>query len=139
MYSARRCPQAASSLCGVGVRRSFSDGEVMAHPPYVSLPVSMFGKGDFYILRAKGDSMVDAGIDEDDLLVIERNCPALEGDVVVALDEDNQNTLKRYAGYDKDSGYYILEYENEARYPGKTIKVRSFQVQGVARHVIKSL
>ena len=36
---------------------------------YVSLPVSMFGKGDFYILRAKGDSMVDAGIEEDDLLV----------------------------------------------------------------------
>ena len=36
MYSARRCPQAASSLCGVGVRRSFSDGEVMAHPPYGS-------------------------------------------------------------------------------------------------------
>ena len=31
---------------------------------YVSLPVSMFGKGDFYILRAKGDSMVDAGIDK---------------------------------------------------------------------------
>lgn len=49
---------------------------------YVSLPVSMFGKGDFYILRAKGDSMVDAGIDEDDLLVIERNCPALEGDAM---------------------------------------------------------
>ena len=95
--------------------------------------------GKFYILRAKGDSMVDAGIDEDDLLVIERNCPALEGDIVVALDEDNQNTLKRYAGYDEDSGYYILEYENEARYPGKAIKVRSFQVQGVARHVIKSL
>ena len=43
---------------------------------YVSLPVSMFGKGEFYILRAKGDSMVDAGIEEDDLLVIERNCPA---------------------------------------------------------------
>ena len=99
----------------------------------------MFGKGDFYILRAKGDSMVDAGIDEDDLLVIERNCPALVGDIVVALDEDNQNTLKRYAGYDEDSGYYILEYENEEQYPGKTIKLRSFQVQGVARHVIKSL
>ena len=44
---------------------------------------------------------------QDDLLVIERNCPALEGDIVVALDEDNQNTLKRYAGYDEDSGYYI--------------------------------
>ena len=62
-----------------------------------------------------------------------------DADIVVALDEDNQNTLKRYAGYDKDSGYYILEYENEEQYPGKTIKLRSFQVQGVARHVIKSL
>lgn len=52
---------------------------------YVSLPVSLFGKGDFYILRAKGDSMIDAGIDEGDLLVIERNCTASEGDIVVAL------------------------------------------------------
>lgn len=106
---------------------------------YVSLPVSMFGKGDFYILRAKGDSMVDAGIDEDDLLVIERNCPALEGDIVVALDEDNLNTLKRYRGFDEDEKCFVLEYENEARYPGKVIKVKGFQVQGVARHVIKAL
>ena len=72
------------------------------------------------------------------LFSIEQKLGDIEA-IVVALDEDNQNTLKRYAGYDKDSGYYILEYENEARYPGKTIKVRSFQVQGVARHVIKSL
>ena len=99
----------------------------------------MFGKGDFRILRAKGDSMMDAGIDEDDLLVIERNCPALEGDIVVALDDDNQNTLKRYRGFDEDEECFILEYENEARYPGKVIKVKGFQVQGVARHVIKAL
>jgi repressor LexA len=106
---------------------------------YVSLPVSMFGKGDFYILRAKGDSMVDAGIDEDDLLVIERNCPASQGDIVVALDDENQNTLKRYAGYDEDEECYLLAYENEEAYPNEVIKVKSFQVQGVARHVIKSL
>ena len=106
---------------------------------YVSLPVSMFGKGDFYILRAKGDSMVDAGIAEDDLIVIERNCPAKEGDIVVALDPDNQNTLKRYGGFDKTERRYILKYENEAKYPGEEIKVKSFMVQGVARHVIKSL
>lgn len=106
---------------------------------YVSLPVSMFGKGEFYILRAKGDSMVDAGIEEDDLIVIERNCPAKEGDIVVALDPDNQNTLKRYGGFDKAERRYILKYENEAKYPGEEIKVKSFLVQGVARHVIKSL
>ena len=106
---------------------------------YVSLPVSMFGKGDFYILRAKGDSMVDAGIEEDDLIVIERNCPAKIGDIVVALDPDNQNTLKRYAGFSKTEQRYILKYENEAKYPGEVIKVKSFHIQGVARHVIKSL
>lgn len=106
---------------------------------YVSLPVSMFGKGDFYILRAKGDSMVDAGIEEDDLIVIERNCPAKVGDIVVALDQDNQNTLKRYGGFDKTERCHILKYENEAKYPGEEIKVKSFLVQGVARHVIKSL
>lgn len=106
---------------------------------YVSLPVSLFGKGEFYILRAKGDSMVDAGIEEDDLIVIERNCPAKIGDIVVALDPDNQNTLKRYAGFDKTERRYILKYENEAKYPGEEIKVKSFMVQGIARHVIKSL
>jgi repressor LexA len=106
---------------------------------YVSLPVSLFGKGEFYILRAKGDSMVDAGIEEDDLIVIERNCPAKKGDIVVALDPDNQNTLKRYAGFDKTERRYILKYENEAKYPGEEIKVKSFMVQGIARHVIKSL
>ena len=106
---------------------------------YVSLPESVFGKGRFYLLRAKGDSMVDAGIEEDDLIVIQIRHEASEGDIVVALDQDGQNTLKRYGGYDEESGLYILEYMNEKRYPGKVEKVRSFAVQGVARHVIKTL
>ncbi len=106
---------------------------------YVSLPESVFGKGRFYLLRAKGDSMVDAGIEEDDLIVIQIQHEAGEGDIVVALDQDGQNTLKRYGGYDEKSGCYLLEYMNEKRYPGKVEKVRSFVVQGVARHVIKTL
>lgn len=106
---------------------------------YVSLPVSLFGKGDYYILRAKGDSMVDAGIEEDDLIVIERNCSVCVGDIVVALDDSGENTLKRYGGFDSEEGCYLLQYENEAVYPGKVIKVPAFQVQGVACHVIKSL
>ena len=104
---------------------------------YVSLPESIFGKGQFYLLRAKGDSMVDAGIAEDDLLVIQIQHEANEGDIVVALDPEGQNTLKRFGGFDGEC--YLLEYMNEQKYPGKVEKVSSFVVQGVARHVIKTL
>ena len=104
---------------------------------YVSLPESIFGKGKFYLVRAKGDSMIDAGIEEGDLVLVELCHEAGEGDIVVALDSDGENTLKRYAGKDRDG--YLLAYMNEACYPGKVMKVKSFVVQGVARHVIKTL
>ena len=105
---------------------------------YVNLPTNLFGKGDFYILRAQGDSMEDAGIAEGDLVAILKQPTADVGDIVVALDDQNQNTLKRFGGFD-DNGKTILEYMNEEVYPGKTILVNELTVQGVAKHVIKSL
>lgn len=105
---------------------------------YVNLPASLFGKGEFYILRAKGDSMVDAGIDEGDLVVIRKQQTAAEGDIVVALDEESRNTLKRLGGFD-DEGNVILEYMNQEVYPDKIITVKELIVQGVAEHVIKKL
>ena len=105
---------------------------------YVNLPTNLFGKGDFYILRAKGDSMEDAGIAEGDLVVILKQPSAEVGDIVVALDDKNQNTLKRFGGFD-DNHRVILEYMNEDVYPGKTILVKELMVQGIAKHVIKSL
>lgn len=106
---------------------------------YVSLPESIFGKGDFYLLRATGDSMVDAGIEDKDLIVIQKQKDAFVGDIVVALDDNNQNTLKTFAGIDEKSGYAILRYENNRKYSGKEIRVRKLVVQGVAKHVIKAL
>ena len=106
---------------------------------YVTLPESIFGKGEFYILRASGDSMVDAGIEDKDLVVIKKQSTASVGDIVVALDEDNQNTLKTFDGIDDESGYAILKYENRRKYRNKVIRVRELVVQGVAKHVIKAL
>lgn len=60
------------------------------------------------------------------------------GDIVVALIGDNENTLKRFGGLDEE-GYAILEYQNEEVYPEKIIRVRDLIVQGVAKHVIRSL
>ena len=82
---------------------------------YVNLPTNLFGKGDFYILRAQGDSMEDAGIAEGDLVVILKQPTADVGDIIVALDDQNQNTLKRFGGFD-DNGKTILEYMNEEVY-----------------------
>ena len=106
---------------------------------YVSLPESIFGNGEFYLLRAAGDSMVDAGIEEGDLIVIRKQDSASVGDIVVALDENSQNTLKTFDGIDDESGYAILKYENKKKYPDKVIRVRELIVQGVAKHAIKAL
>ncbi len=106
---------------------------------YVQLPESVFGKGEFYLLRAHGDSMTDAGIEEGDLVLIRRQSTAEEGNIIVALDENNENTLKQYAGYDKKKHCYVLNYRNSRIYPEKKIEVSELRVQGVAKHVIKAI
>ena len=52
---------------------------------YVPLPVSIFGRGELYILRANGNSMINAGIDDGDLIVVRKTTEAEDGDIVVAL------------------------------------------------------
>ncbi len=106
---------------------------------YVSLPEALFGKGEFYLLRAAGDSMVDEGIEDGDLVLIRKQTECDVGDIVVALDENSENTLKVYGGIDKRSKKAILEYANEKAYPGKRILVSKLVLQGVAKHVIKEL
>ena len=106
---------------------------------YVSLPEALFGKGEFYLLRASGDSMEDKDICDGDLVLIRKQPDCEVGDIVVALDENGENTLKVYGGIDKRTKKVILKYANESVYPGKRILVNELTVQGVARHVIKAL
>lgn len=101
---------------------------------YISLPTAIFGKGDFYILHASGDSMIEAGIDDGDLVVVRKQNYADEGDIVVAL-VDNQNTLKTFYR-DKQNRKIILHPENESM---EDIVVDSCYIQGIACHVIKVL
>ena len=51
---------------------------------YVSLPTAIFGKGDFFILRASGQSMIEAGIDDGDLVVVRKQVEANEGEDYLA-------------------------------------------------------
>ena len=106
---------------------------------YVSLPEALFGKGEFYLLRAAGDSMEDEDICDGDLVLIRKQPDCEIGDIVVALDENGENTLKVYGGIDTRTKKVILKYANEAVSPGTRILVNELTVQGVAKHVIKAL
>ena len=101
---------------------------------YVSLPTSIFGSGELYILRASGNSMIDAGIDDGDLVVIKKQAVANDGDIIVAL-VNNRNTLKRFFRDEKHQKF-ILHPENKEM---EDIIVEECLVQGVAVNVIKQL
>lgn len=101
---------------------------------YVKLPVSLFGKGDFFLLRASGNSMIEAGIDNGDLVLVRRQDYAAPGQIVVALMEE-EATLKRYYP-EPQNGYIRLHPENKDMVD---IIVDSCLIQGVAVHVIKEL
>jgi len=133
-----RCRTGYSSAPVVGsIRCGDPEEEEQYVEEYVSLPQSIFGSGQLYILRAAGDSMEDAGIREGDYVVITRQNECNVGDVVVALDGEGQNTLKTYGGIDAESGCAVLEYQNRAVYGDKRILVKKLVLQGVVKNVIK--
>ncbi len=102
---------------------------------YLPLSVSFFGKGNFYALRASGDSMIDAQINNGDLVIIREQQTANIGDIVVALTDENRNTLKRLCFNSEQQSYYLHPENKEM----EDIYVSGLRVQGVATHVIKAL
>ncbi|HSJ34593.1 MAG TPA: transcriptional repressor LexA [Acidimicrobiia bacterium] len=75
------------------------------------LPESLVGRGPVFMLRVKGDSMIDAGILDGDLVVIRRQPDAADGDIVAAMVEGEEATVKRLFRQD---GKVILRAENQA-------------------------
>ncbi len=65
------------------------------HTTTIEVPGSLVGGGEHYALEVAGDSMIDAGILDGDVALIRRSDSADNGDIVVALVDDNEVTLKR--------------------------------------------
>lgn len=101
---------------------------------YIKLPRSFLGSGEFFILTAHGDSMIDSGIDDGDLVVVRRQNHASKGDIIVAL-ADGKNTLKRYFP-EPEKGRIRLHPENSQM---EDFYVSELYIQGVATKVIKDL
>jgi len=62
----------------------------------IVVPADMLGSGEHYALEVKGDSMIDAGIFDGDTVIIRNGSTASPGDIVVALVDDEEATLKRF-------------------------------------------
>ena len=102
---------------------------------YIRMPEALVGRGEFFALIAKGESMVEAGIYPGDYVIIRKQNTAREGELVVAL-YDGLNNLKKLVS---DGEGYILRScsSDKARYPD--IPVRELDVQGVAVGVYHGL
>lgn len=94
------------------------------------MPESLVGKGEFFALIAKGESMVDAGIHPDDYVMIRKQNTAEIGDIVVALD-GGLNNLK-VLGYNNAKGRYFLRSCNEDKKRYGDIYPEELRIQGVA-------
>jgi repressor LexA len=99
----------------------------------LSVPEIMAPSGDAYVLRVRGDSMIDAHITDGDYVVIRPQQTARNGDIVVAQVEENAVTLKRFF---KESGRVRLQPANEAYAPQFYEDVR---IQGKLIGVIRQL
>jgi repressor LexA len=95
---------------------------------YIRMPESIVGKGNFFALIAKGESMIDAGIHPGDYVIVRQQKGANDGDFVVALYE-GKNNLKQLI---KEDGRYILRSCNEDKETYPDIYPEDLQIQGVA-------
>lgn len=101
---------------------------------YYRFPAALLGQGTYFMLRAKGESMIHAGISDGDLVLVRQQNTAEPGQIVVTLIDD-EATLKRF--YPEPEHHRIrLHPENETM---EDIYVENCMVQGVAVKVLKDL
>ena len=99
---------------------------------YFPVPVDFVGHGDHYILRVKGESMIEAGILDGDYLIVRQQADAVNGEIVVAMLEE-EATVKRY--YKRDQ-YIELRPENSSMQPIISPEVAILgKVTGLLRHM----
>ena len=82
---------------------------------YFSLPANLITtKNDVFTLHVSGESMINVGIYDGDILIVERKDTARNGETVVAMNENGEATVKTFY---KENGYFRLQPENDTMEP----------------------
>ena len=82
---------------------------------YFALPSNLINPNkEIFTLKVSGESMINVGIFDGDILIVERQNTARNGDTVVAMNSDNEATVKTFY---KENGYFRLQPENDTMEP----------------------
>ena len=108
--------------------------EALPQPEYMQVPPELLGKRPSYVLRVRGDSMIDEGILDGDYVVIEQRDSAANHAIVVALIGNQEATLKRI---EQKPGQVILHAANPAMSP-MVYAPGEVQIQGVLVGLLRS-
>ncbi len=99
----------------------------------INVPEDLVGKGDTYVLRVKGDSMIDEQIRDGDFVIVEDRKTAENGEMVIALVGGTEATLKKFY---REHGRIRLQPANPAMQP-MLFDPEQIQVQGVVIGVMR--
>lgn len=100
----------------------------------IEVPMSMLGAQGCYALTIEGDSMIKAGIMDGDIVIIEKCDRARDGDIVVALVDEEEVTLKRLR---REIGSVVLMPENDAYQPIR-LDPQRVRIQGKLRSLFRN-
>jgi repressor LexA len=107
--------------------------ETIENTEMISVPVHMLGKGQYYALKVKGESMIEEGILSGDIAIIKHQTQADNGQIIVAV-VDNETTLKRYF---KKSKHIELHPSNKTMKP-IVIKDKECEIRGLMVGLIRT-
>ncbi len=81
---------------------------------YFPLPSHIVNNDDVFMLTVQGDSMIDAGIFDGDYIIVKKQPSASNGEIIVAMTEDDEATVKRFY---KESNHIRLQPDNSSMEP----------------------
>lgn len=101
--------------------------EAVPNPEPMEVPGFLRGRGESYVLQVRGDSMIDEGILDGDWVVIEARDHARNGEIVVALIDDGEATLKRF----EQQGSRIVLHPANAHMESMEYPAERVRIQGI--------
>jgi repressor LexA len=124
--SVRQIPLVGKVTAGVPITATENIEE------YFPLPIHMVGDQPVFMLSVMGDSMIEAGIHDGDYVIVRQQPTATNGDIVVAMTEENEATVKTFY---KESDHVRLQPENSSMQP---LRLKHVSILGKVIGLIRS-